>query len=168
MEIEDKIDKITAVTSSQKDRNNLKELMANDLVDFLHAFVKQVTAKNDLEEEIDTVLKSRINPIVLEGEEEQDRLSNFELLKLKEIISREKTDSKGNLIKAIIEASKNLQELYKNRENEKLKENSQDNVTQEDINNAKKTTMLLEKLSTWFEKTELSEEEIEKNNNNSE
>jgi hypothetical protein len=160
--IENKIDYITDLTDSQKDRGNLKEIMTNDLVDFLHTFVRQVMAKNTLEDEIDTVLKERINPLHLDGEEEPERLTNYELLKLKEIISREKTDSKGNLIKAIIEASKNLNEASKNKESEGKSNSAHENITQEDINEAKKVTELLSKVEKFLEKTEFSEEEKEK------
>jgi len=166
MDIEKKIDQITNLTQSQEDRTNLKKIITNDLVDFLHTFVHQVMAKNDLEEEIDKVLKERINPLVIDGEE-IDRLSNYEILKLKEIISREKTDSKVNLVKAIIEASKNLQEISKNKDNEKLVDNSQNIITQDDVNNAKKTTKLLDKIARFLEKTELSDEEVEKYNKES-
>ncbi len=156
-DIERKINAMTELSQSEKDRLIFKEQVNDTLLNFLQAFVTQSIAKSDLEELLDNDLLD-----TLQNPSEENSLTNFEKIKLKEIISKEKTDSKVSLIKALIESNKVAENKNQNP-NSSNPEHGQksvgENTTQEDIDKAKEILNKFDKLMKHIEKQEFSEEE---------
>jgi hypothetical protein len=156
-DIERKINAMTELTPSEKDRLIFKEQVNDTLLNFLQAFVTQSIAKSDLEELLDNDLLD-----TLQNPTEENSLTNFEKIRLKEIISKEKTDSKVSLIKALIESNKVAENKNQNTNPSNSEHNQKsvgENTTQEDIDKAKEILSKFDKLMKHIEKQEFSEEE---------
>lgn len=162
MDIEKTIDNMTELTKSQQDRLHLKEIVFDDLIKFLQSHIKKISSKNALREKIEKVLMDRVEPL-----NEDESLSNFELIKLLEILSRNEVDSTTALVKAISESSRNNEN--KNKGDEPNTPKVPEETTQKNIESAKKIISTLEKIDNIekfikdLEKTESSKEELEKN-----
>ena len=158
-ELENKINDITELTQSEKDRLHFKERVNETLLTFLQEFVNQSIAKSDLEDKLDEDLLD-----ILQNPTEENSLTNFEKIKLKEILSKEKTESKVGLLKTLIENSRsndsNKKQQFGNDGNEHSKIG--ENTTQEDIDKAKNVLNKFDKILKFIEKTEFSEEEQKK------
>jgi hypothetical protein len=162
-DIETKINDISNLTKSQHDRLFLKEQVFEDLITFLQSHIKKISAKNTLREALEIDLMGSINPeleVDVDGNLiEGNRLTNFEKIKLLEILSRNEVDSTTALVKAIAESSKadNLKKIEQPIDNNQ--KNISENTSQEDIDSAKRVLKHFDKILKGIEKQEFSEEE---------
>jgi hypothetical protein len=162
--IETKINDISNLTKSEHDRMFLKEQVFDDLITFLQSHIKKISAKNALREALEIDLAGSINP---ESEVDADgnliegnRLTNFEKIKLLEILSRNEVDSTTALVKAIGESSKNQNmQRPEGNSNENTQKAISENTSQEDIDSAKRVLKHFDKILQGIEKQEFSEEE---------
>jgi hypothetical protein len=156
--IEDKIKDITNVSQYQKDRMMYKDQVYDTLLSFLQSYAMQSIAQSDLESKLDEDL---LNALQNTDPESENKLTNYEKIKLKEILSKEKTDLKGNLIKALIEGTKNSNNSKNNNDTYTGGNEGEDPlVTQEELNSAIKVSKKLNSLFKELEIAESSEEEI--------
>lgn len=153
--LEGKVDELNSLTKSQQDRLAFKEQVFDDLITFLRTHIKKINCKNTLKERIETVLLEK-----LDSENPEDALTNFELIKLHEILTRSEVDSTSALIKAISESSKSNSNQDKPAGSE-IPERKQEEASQEDITKSRKIMETLDKIAKLFDKTEFSKKEGE-------
>jgi len=160
-DIEQKIDEITSLTKSQQDRLTFKDQVSDNLITFLQSFIKKIETKNNLASMLENDLADKINPMIPADGSEPDGLSNYEKIKLLEVLKKSETDSDVALIKAIFESQKNTDSGKKKLENEESEHKKASNdLTQKDINDAISVLNTLKKITNAIEKTELSQDEL--------
>lgn len=160
-DLEKKINDMTNLSESQRTKLLFKEQVYDDLLVFLQSYIKKITTKNCLKERIESTLLEKMDNVPTEDNPDADTLSNVEMIKLLEILSREEVDSTGNMLKAVIESSKAIESANDGNKNQNPNaENSKEkDISQGDINTAITTLKKINKLIDNIEKTELSEGE---------
>jgi hypothetical protein len=153
--IETKIDDISSLSQSQRDRLIFKDQVFDDLIKFLQAHIRKITAKDELREKVEAALMDRINP----DDTQTEALTNFALLKLLEILSRNEVDSTTALIRAISESSKNVQQKDNDSKPAQTESDKGKNITQKDIETAMKVSKRLDEFFDELKRTETVKDE---------
>lgn len=142
-------DSILELSESEKERSQIDSLKSLNLLKFIDAQVCKATQGNDLKSEVKRELERRL----ADGQDDQE-LTNVELIKLLEILNKDDTDYSSNIMNSITELYKIKQE----EERSKANPAKSDNITKEDLQQIKDLSQIFKKLSA-SEFPELEEEE---------
>ena len=150
----DNVNKITKLTPSQEDRPNIGSQAQDNLLKFLGGFMNRTTAKNELQDKVDSLIMEKIDKDM--EEEGIDGLNWGIIFKLKDMMGKHEVDSAMPLLKIIESATKTPDSfiLPAGKKDEDEKEGDQ-KVSKEDYASAKKFLDIVRELKG----TEFSEGE---------
>jgi hypothetical protein len=135
-----KIDSITELTESQRDRNLLKERSSENLLNFLNGYMSRVSSKNDLKNKVEQMLLDKITT-------DEEDLPYGVLMRLYEIISKTEVESATPILKIIESATKQPDSPFNApRIPEGEREDESSRITTEEYKSVKKLLKIIDDL----------------------
>jgi hypothetical protein len=149
-----KIESITDLTESQKDRPNIKEQATTNLLNFLNGFILDMQSKNELQNTVDKLIADKIEKEIEENG--IDGLNWGVIFKLKELAGKQQVESATPILKILENAVKQPDSPLSPKEN--LKEDNIDEsskITVDEYKSVKKMLKFIDELKI----TEFGEKE---------
>jgi len=147
-----KIDSITNISQSQKDRFNIYDAINDELHEFMKTQMESITCKSTLRQSIEDKILQRVL------EEEDREISTNNLIKLLEIINKTDTDMGINLINILKENQRIVIENLINVPQGNGKKSIESEFSAEETQSTKKILKALEFISD-LKKTEFDKDE---------
>lgn len=100
-QLEEKINDLSNLSQSQKDKLTLDDSIKHSLFSFLLSQMQRSVSKNELREEVSSILLSRVKSDVPE-----ERISTGSLIKILEVLNKSENESSFNILSILKEKMK--------------------------------------------------------------